>query len=148
MAVYEGRGVYGGRAAGPALVTRMPVNFTAAHTKPQNLLRSRRDQVQDRHHELYKQNIRNTILVFPSCIGSTYTGMVLLDLMYRGVAPAGLVVQDADSLLVSGVVLAQVWFNAGVPVVEFPDHALFDAIATGDHVSIDAANGTITVDKK
>ena len=57
------------------------------------------DEVRSRH-------IGDRVLVFPSCIGSTHTGLVLLDLVSMGRGPAALVVQKNDSLLISGVVFA------------------------------------------
>ena len=59
------------------------------------------------------------MLVFPSCIGSTHTGLVLLDLVSMGRGPAALIVQRNDSLLISGVVLSDVWFGRRIPVVEY-----------------------------
>ena len=143
MTVLQGRSVTGGKASGRALVTRMPMNFTAALTKTQNLIR--RARVQDRHHELYREDLQGRVLVIPSCIGSTYTGMVLLELMFRRAAPAAIVVQQADSLLVSGVVLAEVWFDRGIPVVEYSGEDLFAAITTGDRVEIDGDRGEIRI---
>ena len=33
--------------------------------------------------------------------------------------------------LVSGVILAEVWFNSGIPVVEYREKDLYDKILTG-----------------
>lgn len=132
------RPVLGGRAEGPALVTRQPVNFTAAMCKVPNMLPSRRAEIRDAHHELFGANVAGKVLVFPSCIGSTHTGLVLLDLVSYRRGPAALVVRHADSLLVSGVVLAEVWFAQCIPIVECADPALFDAIGNGDRVVVDS----------
>jgi hypothetical protein len=85
------------------------------------------------------------VLVFPTCIGSTYTGMVLLEIMYRRVAPAAMIVLEADSLLVSGSAIAEVWFDCGIPIVEYPSEDLFEKIKTGDAVEVDGATGEIRV---
>jgi predicted aconitase with swiveling domain len=119
------------------------MNFTAAHTKPRNLFRL--SEVQDRHHELYGQDVRDRVLVIPSCIGSTYTGMVLLELMYSGASPAAIVVQEADSLLVSGAVLADIWFSRGIPIVQYGEADLFDRVHTGDWVEVNGESGEIRV---
>ncbi len=145
MTALKGRAVAGRRGEGQALVSTMPINFTAAFTKPHNLIPSRRAEVRDRHHDLFGSNLAGRVLVFPACIGSTFTGMILMQLMSEGKAPAGIVVQHADSLLVSGAVLAQVWFTRGVPVVEYPAADLFDRIRTGDRVVVDGETGAISV---
>lgn len=145
MSVLECRPVIGGRARGAALVTRQPINFTAAMCKVPNMLPSKRAEIRDMHHELFKQNIANRVLVFPSCIGSTHTGLVLLDLVSLGRGPAALVVQRNDSLLISGVVLSNVWFDRKIPVVEYPGDDLYDKIPDGAQVEVDGDAGEIRV---
>jgi hypothetical protein len=144
--VLQGKGLVRGRGRGPALVTRQPINFTAALTKVPNILPSRRAEICDRHHELHGRNVAGQVLVFPSCIGSTHTGLVLLELVARGAGPAGMLVQAGDSLLVSGVVLSDVWFDRVIPIVEYAGPDLFDRIADGMTVELDGTTGTITVD--
>jgi len=144
--VLQGKGLVRGRGRGPALVTRQPINFTAALTKVTNMLPSRRAEICDRHHELHGRNVAGQVLVFPSCIGSTHTGLVLLELVARGAGPAGMLVQAGDSLLVSGVVLSDVWFDRVIPIVEYAGPDLFDRIADGMTVELDGTTGTITVD--
>ena len=145
MAAYTGRGMVKGRGTGPALVTRMPINFTAAMTKPPNIIPNRKDLLCDRHHDLYGNKIRGTVLVFPACIGSTLTGLVLLEIAVRGVAPAAMIVRDADSLLVSGAILGEVWYGRGIPIVEYKGDDLFDSVKTGDTITVDGGTGEITV---
>ena len=141
----QGRGIAGKKAGGKALVTRMPVNFTASFTKPLNLVPGQRSLVLDRHHDLYRKKIAGSILVFPSCIGSTYSGMVLMELIAHGDAPAAMIVGRSDSLLVSGIVLADVWFGRGIPLVEYGSDDLFERIRTGDAVEVDGQSGAITI---
>ena len=143
--VLHGKGLVRGRGRGPALVTRQPINFTAAMTKVPNMLPSRRAEICDRHHELRGRNVAGQVLVFPSCIGSTHTGLVLLELVARGAGPAGMLVQAGDSLLVSGVVLSDVWFDRVIPIVEYAGPDLFDRIADGMTVELDGTTGTITI---
>ena len=145
MTELKGKSMTPGRARARALVTRMPMNFTAAFTKPINMIPPKRGEIQDRHHDLFKQNVEGTVLVFPACIGSTFTGMVLMQLMYEGRGPAAMIVQNADSLLVSGAVLAETWFKKGVPVVEYPGDDLYDKIKTGDTVEVDGETGEIKI---
>lgn len=148
MKTITGKAVVGGKGAGPALVSDTPINFTAAFSKPQNILPGRHSEIRDRHHPLFGKKIRGSVLVFPAAVGSTYTGMMLLDLMHRGHAPAAMVVQKADSLLVSGPILAEVWFQKGVPVVEIEDPELFNLIKTGDRLAVDCDKGQVSIETK
>lgn len=141
---FKGKPIIEGQAEAEALVTLKPMNFTASFTKIQNLAPWRRAEVQDRHHDLYRQKITGKVLIFPAAIGSTYTGMVLLNLIADKVGPAAMVLQDADSLLVSGVILADVWFGKGVPVVEYQGDDLYKDVRSGDIVSVNGHTGAIS----
>jgi len=125
MKTLKGKSYVSGSAGGKALVTQMPINFTASFTSPVNILPGRRSEIRDRHHDLFGKKIKGRVLIFPAAIGSTFTGMVLLDLMFEKIAPCAMVVQKADSLLVSGSILANVWFKKGIPIVEYEKADLF-----------------------
>jgi len=73
MMAFKGDPVVDGRAEGAALVTRYPINFSAAFSKPANLLPGRRSEIQDRHHDLFGHKIKGKILVFPAK-GVLYVG--------------------------------------------------------------------------
>jgi len=145
MNILKGNPVVDGRADGIALVTRQPINFTAAFSKPANLLPGRRSEIQDRHHDLYGHKIKGKILIFPAAIGSTYTGMMLLNLMAAGEAPIGMIVQKADALLVSGSILAAVWYNVVIPIIAYSSDALFDQVQNDCQVTMDGHSGEIRI---
>ena len=148
MTTLKCKTVIGGKATGEALVTEQPINFTAAMCKVPNMLPSKRAEVNDAHHELFKQNVAGKVLVFPSCIGSTHTGLVLLELVSRQNGPAALVVRHNDSLLISGVVLSDVWFGKTIPVVEYHGDDLFEQFHTGDRVTVDGDAGEIRITRQ
>ncbi|MFA6451511.1 MAG: DUF126 domain-containing protein [bacterium] len=145
MAEYFGKRIVGGRGEGPAIVTRMPVNFTAAFTKIQNIFPGRRAEIRDRHHDLFGKNIQGSVLVFPTCIGSTHSGLVLLEISYRKVAPAAMIVRAADSLLASGAILGQVWYGRGIPLIEYHNDDFYDSVRPGDFIQIDGDSGKISI---
>jgi len=141
--IYNGKGMVGGVGTGQALITAEPVNFTASLTKPLNMLI--KDMMFDRHHELFHRRIHGKILVFPACIGSTHTGLVLLELSVRELAPAAMIVKFPDSLLVSGAILGEVWYGTGIPLVAYSANDLFSEIKTGDRLRVDGTTGEIEV---
>lgn len=134
--IIQGQVIVAGSATGEALVTNQAINFTAAHCKPANLLPGKKSQMHDRHHPLYRAETRGRILIFPSCIGSTHTGLVLLDLISQNIGPAGLIVGQADSLLISGVALAQVWFARSIPIVALPGDSVPGDFISGQGICI------------
>ncbi len=76
------------------------------------------------------------VLFLPTFIGSTTGGLILLEVFKTQIAPHAIVVQTAESLLVSGAILARLWLE-GVPlppIIERP--AAFAAAKTGNRVRI------------
>ena len=148
MTQLKGKPVFGRLASGPALMTKIPIDFTASFTKPKNIFPWWRSQIQDRHHDLFKRNVKGRVLIFPAAIGSTYTGMVLLELMYQECAPAAIVVQNIDPLLVSGPILADIWFSKGIPVVEYSADDIHEKISDDDWVTVNGETGEIEIRKQ
>jgi predicted aconitase with swiveling domain len=146
MKEIQGRGIISGKAKGRALVTSYPLNLTSGLSKPQNMFNRLAGVYYDRHHELYRQDLYNRILVFPQTIGSTFTGMVVLELIRRGRSPLAMIVQEADPLLTSGLILAEVWLEKNIPLIEIPDPHLFDHFHTGEMVELDGNTGKIITD--
>ncbi|MBU0994220.1 MAG: DUF126 domain-containing protein [Proteobacteria bacterium] len=145
MKMFTGKPIIKGLGSGTALVTKMPINFTAAFTKIPSFLPYMNSVIMDRHHELFYKRIKNRVLVFPACIGSTGTGLLLLQIITTGGAPSAIIVQEADSLLVSGIVLSDVWFNKSFPVIEYGPEDIYEKIKTGDRVDVDGQTGEIRV---
>lgn len=140
---FQGKPILKGRAKGPALLTEHAVNFTAAFTKPENLIPGKKAEVRDRHHPWFKRNIKGRVLIIPTAIGSTHTGLVLLDLVRMQNGPAAIIVDKADTLLVSGIILSEVWYGRAIPVIEFPTAELRGKINEGDIVEVDGETGEI-----
>jgi uncharacterized protein len=145
MKILKGKPVVKGKASGPAIVTKMPMNFTASFTKPKNLMPFWRSLIQDDKHDLFNQKIKGSVFIYPATIGSTYTGMVLLELIHQKSGPAAIIVQNADPLMAAGPILADVWFGQGIPVVEYPSEDIYDAIATGTRVEVNGDTGEILI---
>jgi hypothetical protein len=144
MTCFTGRPVVRGRGSGPLLSTDQPVNFTAAFTKVRNIVPRWRAEVRDRHHPWFRTNIAGKVLAVPACVGSTHTGLVLLDLVRLKAGPAAIIVDRADTLLVSGIVLSEVWYDRSVPVVEYPTGEIRGLLSDGEMIEVDGDNGTIT----
>jgi predicted aconitase with swiveling domain len=143
MRSFTGKPVLGGQAKGPALFTDQAVNFTAGFTKPQNLLPWKRSQFCDRHHPWCGEDLKGKVVFLPACIGSTHTGLVVLDLVRLGIGPAAIVVEDADPLLVSGAVLSEVWYGRGMPIVSCHIAQFAAAIKTGTIAEVNGDTGEV-----
>lgn len=144
---FQGRPILGGVGRGPLLMTEAAMNFTAAFTKPHNLIPGRRAEVRDRHHPWFKTSLSGRVIVIPTAIGSTHTGLVLLDLARMKRGPAAILVDQADSLMVSGIILSEVWYGPGIPVVEIPTAELRARLHDGEVVTVDGGTGEVTVER-
>jgi len=144
MNSFKGKPIVSGKGTGPAVVTDKPINFTAALLKSANIIF--RDRLSDKHHELYRTRLKGKVLVFPACVGSTFTGQVLLELAVNKCAPAALIVQKADPLLASGPLMAEVWYGLGIPLVEYSGGDLYATLKKGVRVTVDGSTGMITVE--
>jgi len=142
---FTGKSVIKGYGKGPALFTDKAVNWTAGFTKPENLLPFKKAEFRDRHHPWFKMNIKGKVLLIPACIGSTHTGLVLLDLVRLQNGPAAIVIDHADSLLVSGIVLSEVWYERAIPLVEYSTAALHEHVQDGGMVEVNGDTGEIVL---
>ncbi len=83
--------------------------------------------------------VANKILVIPQLVGSSSSSAVMLELVYKKMAPQALVLCRRDAILPIGVLVAQQMDWPTIPVVVLAD-APFQS---GEHLQIDES-GTIT----
>ena len=96
----------------------------------------------EKGHALDCQSVAGRVLVMPSGKGSS---VVQADGLYRliinNVAPAAIVLERPEPVIVSTVIAME------IPLVDEVDPAFYEAVETGDAVTVDANGGTITVTK-
>jgi len=92
------RGVYGSRAEGRLLVSTEPISFLGGVDKS--------GRVVERSHPLQGRRIAGALLVLPRSKGSTVGCYVMYSLARHRCAPAAIVAEQADELLVSGCVIS------------------------------------------
>ena len=96
--------------------------------------------VKERNHDALGKCVAGKILIMPSGKGSSVVQLDgLYKLMMRGNAPAAIVVQEADTVLVAAVAAME------TPMVHRVDPAFFQEVQTGMELSLDADNGTIPI---
>ena len=127
--VLKGRSVVEGRCVAEALVSSMPLSFLGG-------VDPRTGVVVERGHDLEGECVAGRILCFPHGKGSTVGSYVLLALKRRGLAPAGIVNELADPIVVVGAVMADIPMVVGVDIGE---------LRTGDLVELDGGAGVVKV---
>jgi len=123
----KGRVISPGRAEGDALVSKAPIGFYGG-------VDAKTGVVIEKGHELEGQNVAGRILVFPKGKGSTVGSYVIYGLKTNGVAPAAIVNQETETIVATGVILADIPCVDGIDVSGFK---------TGDRLVVDADRGTV-----
>ncbi len=127
MEQLKGRIIYKGKADSEALVTTQPISFYGGVDPNTGV-------VIEKDHELQGQSVKGKILVFPQGKGSTVGSYTLYRLKKNGVAPAGMVNQECETIIAVGAIISE------IPTVDKVD---ITKIRTGDKVQIE--KDTVTV---
>jgi predicted aconitase with swiveling domain len=125
----KGRIISRGIAEAKALTTTQPISFYGG-VDPET------SEILEKGHELQGKLIKGKILVFPTGKGSTVGSYTLYRLKKGGVAPAGIVNRECETVVAVGAIISE------IPCVDKVD---ITKIETGDTVRIE--NGVITVKK-
>ena len=124
----EGRALVAGEAAGPALVLEAPLSLWGGmdpHT----------GRLCDHHQPQLGATVTGHVLVMPSGRGSSSSSSVLAEAIRLGTAPAAILLQEPDEILVLGALVAEHLYARTCPVLVLPEVA-YRSIATGDHLQI------------
>jgi predicted aconitase with swiveling domain len=125
----KGRIISKGVAEGEALTTTMPISFYGG-VDPET------SEILEKGHELQGKQIKGKILIFPNGKGSTVGSYTLYRLKKGGVAPAGIINRDCETVVAVGAIISE------IPCVDEID---ISKIETGDTVRIE--NGVVKIEK-
>ena len=137
--IFKGRTVVEGASVeGEALVSNMAFGFFGG-------VNPRTGVIIDRWHDLFEQNIKDKILIYPEGRGSTVGAAVILELVRTGNAPKAILFNDIEIITATGGVLAKKFYDIELPMLEQFDCDITQAIRSGDRVRVDPATGTVEV---
>ncbi len=125
----KGRIISKGIAEGEALTTTQPISFYGG-VDPET------SEILEKGHELQGKRIKGKILVFPTGKGSTVGSYTLYRLKKGGIAPAGIINRECETVVAVGAIISE------IPCVDEVD---ISQIETGDTVRIE--NGVVTIKK-
>jgi len=125
----KGRMISPGTAKGVAIVSTEPIGFYGGIDIKTGI-------VIEKGHQLEGKSVKDKILVFPCGKGSTVGSYVLYGIKKNGVAPAGIVNKETETIVATGAILA------GIPCVDQID---IEKITDGDMVLLDADNALVTI---
>lgn len=127
--ILRGRKITKGKARGVALVSRKPLSFLGG-IDPET------GEVRDVESDIRGESVRDKILVFPRGKGSTVGSYVIYQLKKNGVAPKAIVVEEAETIVATGAIIAEIPMVDGIDVSK---------IKSGQIIEVDADEGKILV---
>jgi len=126
---FRGRSINPGMAEGEAVVSKEPIGFYGGVDPKTGL-------IIEKGHELEGRSVAGKILVFPKGKGSTVGSYVIYGLAANKVAPLALVNQETETIVATGVILANIPCVDGIPT---------EKIRNGDRLRVDGAAGTVEI---
>jgi predicted aconitase with swiveling domain len=124
----KGRIISKGQVQEEALVTSQPISFYGG-VDPNT------GEIIEKGHELLGKSVKGKILVFPNGKGSTVGSYTLYRMKKNGVAPAGMINRECETVVAVGAIISE------IPCVDKID---ISQIKTGDLIRIDGDGVTIT----
>ena len=125
----KGRMISPGTAEGIAIVSTEPIGFYGGIDIETGI-------VIEKGHSLEGKSVKDKILIFPCGNVSTVGSYVIYGLKKNGVAPAGIINRETETIVATGVILA------GIPCVDKID---IEKINDGDKVLLDADDALVTI---
>ena len=123
----KGRIISRGVVESDALKTNQPISFYGG-VDPET------SEILEKGHELQGKRIKGKILVFPTGKGSTVGSYTLYRLKKGGLAPAGIINSECETVVAVGAIISE------IPCIDKID---ISQIKTGDIVRIE--NGVVTI---
>ncbi len=112
-----------GKVQGIVLKSEKPINFLGTVDKKTGI-------ISDKNHDLFEKSIKDTILVFPSGVGSSVGAYTIYSIKSNNTAPLAMICQKADLTVATGCALTN------IPLIIISDEE-FSSIKNGMKISLD-----------
>jgi len=142
---FKGRPVVPGNITANALVSHNGFNTLASFQKAL-MFKDKDAKCSDQNNpDIYEKPMHGAALCLPQTIGSTTGGMVIYCAAALGQQPACMLFsRPIDSLAAAGAILADVWTDVSMPVVDGLGEEFLAAVQTGEKVEV-KEDGTVIV---
>ena len=112
-----------GKVEGIVLKSNDPINFLGTVNKKTGI-------ISDKNHDLFEKPVKNTILLFPSGIGSSVGAYTIYSIKSNDTAPLAMICKKADLTVATGCALAN------IPLIIISEEE-FTSIKNGMKLSFD-----------
>jgi Uncharacterized conserved protein len=111
-----------GKVQGIVLKSKDSINFLGTVDKKTGI-------ISDKNHDLFEKSLKDTILVFPSGIGSSVGAYTIYSIKSNNTAPLAMICKKADLTVATGCALAN------IPLIIISDEE-FSSIESGMNISL------------
>ena len=118
-----------GKVNGIVLKSKDSINFLGTVDKKTGI-------ISDKNHDLYDKSLKNSILVFPSGVGSSVGAYTIYSIKSNNVAPIAMVCQKADLTVATGCALAN------IPLIVISNKEFF-SLKDGMKILLDTENSNL-----
>ena len=112
-----------GKVEGTVLKSEKPINFLGTVDKKTGI-------ISDENHDLYQKSLKDTVLVFPSGVGSSVGAYTIYSIKSNQTAPLAMICKKVDLTVATGCALAN------IPLITISDEE-FSSIKNGMKISFD-----------
>ncbi len=112
-----------GKVQGTVLKSKDSINFLGTVDKKTGV-------ISDKNHDLFEKSLKDTILVFPSGVGSSVGAYTIYSIKSNDTAPLAMICQKADLTVATGCALTN------IPLIIISDEE-FSSIENGMKISLD-----------
>jgi len=112
-----------GKVQGTVLKSNNPINFLGTVDKKTGI-------ISDKNHDLFEKSIKDSILVFPSGVGSSVGAYTIYSIKSNNSAPLAMICTKADLTVATGCALTN------IPLVIISDEE-FSSFQSGQKISLD-----------
>ncbi len=112
-----------GKVQGIVLKSKDSINFLGTVDKKTGI-------ISDKNHDLFEKSLKDTILVFPSGVGSSVGAYTIYSIKKNNTAPLAMICKKADLTVATGCALAN------IPLIIISDEE-FSSIENGMKISLD-----------
>ncbi len=118
-----------GKVEGIILKSEVPINFLGTVDKKTGI-------ISDKNHELFEKSIKNSVLVFPSGVGSSVGAYTIYSIKSNNSAPLAMICKKADLTVATGCALAN------IPLVIVDDEK-FSSLQNGQKIFLDTKDDKV-----
>jgi predicted aconitase with swiveling domain len=137
MEKFQGRAVIPGNVKGNAMISKRGFNVLSSYM---GALVSNGKQTlctDQNNPDLFQKDLTGVILCIPQVIGSTTAGMLIQTIAAMGIQPKAMLFSNtAESLAISGVLLADIWENTKIVTVDKLGDRFLDTVKDGQSLEI------------